>query len=169
MWFAGQETTSNTLAWLTLYLMTNPEAQEKLHQELTKVVGSDRIITLDDKMNLPYVNAVVAETQRLCNLVPNNVPHRITQDTDFHGFKLEADTIVVAQVSTVLYDEKYFPDPHSFKPERFIDANGKFQTKPELIPFSVGKRACLGEGLARLELYLFAANLFNQFEVQYFC
>jgi cytochrome P450 len=165
MWLAGQETTSNTLAWMVIYLMTYPEAQKRLHSELNKVIGSDRVITLNDKMSLPYVNAVVAETQRLCNLVPNNVPHRLTQDTNFHGFTIKEDTIVIPQVSSVLYDETFFPEPHKFKPERFIDSNGKFQTKPELIPFSIGKRACLGEGLARLELYLFAANLFNHFEI----
>jgi cytochrome P450 len=165
MWLAGQETTSNTLAWMVMYLMTNPSAQKRLHSELDKVIGSDRVITLDDKMNLPFVNAIVAETQRLCNLVPNNVPHRLTADVNFHGFSIKEDTIVIPQVSAVLYDPEIFADPHKFKPERFIDTNGKFQTKPELIPFSLGKRACLGEGLARLELYLFAANLFNHFEI----
>uniref|UniRef100_A0AC34FKM9 Cytochrome P450 n=1 Tax=Panagrolaimus sp. ES5 TaxID=591445 RepID=A0AC34FKM9_9BILA len=165
MWLAGQETTSNTLAWMVIYLMTNPEAQKRLHSELDKVIGSDRVITLDDKMNLPFVNAIVAETQRLCNLVPTNVPHRVTQDQNFHGFTIKEDTIAIPQISAVLYDSKFFPEPHKFKPERFIDAAGKFQTKPELIPFSLGKRACLGEGLARLELYLFAANLFNHFEI----
>uniref|UniRef100_A0AC34FUX6 Cytochrome P450 n=1 Tax=Panagrolaimus sp. ES5 TaxID=591445 RepID=A0AC34FUX6_9BILA len=146
--------------------MTNPEAQKSLHQQLDKVIASDRIITLDDKTDLPYVNAAVAETQRLCNLLPNNIPHRLTEDIkDFHGYSLKADTIVVPQISSVLYDKTIFPEPLKFKPERFLDFNGKFQSKPELIPFSIGKRACLGEGLARHELYLFTANLFNQFEV----
>uniref|UniRef100_A0A914Z7Z6 Cytochrome P450 n=1 Tax=Panagrolaimus superbus TaxID=310955 RepID=A0A914Z7Z6_9BILA len=165
MWLAAQETTSNTLSWMVLYMMTNPESQNLLHQELDKIIGSDRIITIEDKMNLPYVNAVVAETQRCCNLMPNNVPHRLITDINFHGYSLKADTIVVPQISSVLYDETIFPEPLKFKPERFIDANGKFISKPELIPFSIGKRACLGEGLARLELYLITANLLNQFEL----
>uniref|UniRef100_A0A914YYX8 Unspecific monooxygenase n=1 Tax=Panagrolaimus superbus TaxID=310955 RepID=A0A914YYX8_9BILA len=166
LWLAGQETTSNTLAWLVLYLMTNPDAQVKLHAELSKVIGSDRIITLDDKNNLPYVNAVVAESQRLCNLLPHNVPHRLLNDVNFHGYSLKANTIVVPQISQVLYDEKIFPEPQKFMPERFLDSEGRFQSKPELIPFSIGKRACLGESLARLELYLFTSNLFNHFEIQ---
>jgi cytochrome P450 len=165
MWLAGQETTSNTLSWMVLYLMTNPKSQKSIHHELDSIIGSDRIITLDDKMDLPYVNAVVAETQRLCNLLPNNVPHRLTEDLNFHGYNLKADTTVVPQISSVLYDETIFEEPLKFKPERFIDSNGKFQTKPELIPFGVGKRACLGESLARLELFLFTANLLNQFEI----
>lgn len=59
LWIAGQETTSNTLAWGVLYLMLDQDIQAKLHQELDKVVGSDRIVTMDDKPNLHYTSAIV--------------------------------------------------------------------------------------------------------------
>ena len=165
LWIAGQETTSNTLAWLCVYLIQNSHVQEKLHAELDLVIGSDRVITLDDKSNLNYVNAVVAETQRFCNLVPINVFHRTTKDTKIHGYYIPVNTVITHQVSTVLQDERYFPDPLVFKPERFLDKNGKFFQPPELMPFGIGKRACLGEGLARLELFLFTSNISNQFKV----
>uniref|UniRef100_A0A914PN03 Cytochrome P450 n=1 Tax=Panagrolaimus davidi TaxID=227884 RepID=A0A914PN03_9BILA len=76
LWVAGQETTSNTLAWLCAYLIQYPEVQQNLHKELDEVIGNDRIITLDDKSDLNYVNAVIAETQRYCNLGPTNLFHR---------------------------------------------------------------------------------------------
>uniref|UniRef100_A0AC34FJ33 Unspecific monooxygenase n=1 Tax=Panagrolaimus sp. ES5 TaxID=591445 RepID=A0AC34FJ33_9BILA len=165
LWLAGQESTAYTLAWIVLYLMTDLKAQKKLHAELTKVIDSDRFITHEDKINLPYLNAVIAESQRLGNLLVNNIPRRLTSDVTYHGYTLKKDTIVVPEISQVLYDEKIFPEPHKFLPERFLDSDGKFQTKPELIPFSIGKRACLGESMARAELYLFTANLFNHFEI----
>ena len=165
LWIAGQETTSNTLAWLCIFLIQNPHVQKKLHAELDEFVGSDRTITLDDKSSLNYVNAVVAETQRFCNLVPVNVFHRTTKDTEIRGYKIPENTVITHQVCTVLMDERYFPEPETFKPERFLDKNGKFFQPVELMPFGVGKRACLGEGLARLELFLFAANIANQFKV----
>uniref|UniRef100_A0A914Q6C9 Cytochrome P450 n=1 Tax=Panagrolaimus davidi TaxID=227884 RepID=A0A914Q6C9_9BILA len=165
LWLAGQESTAYTLAWIVLYLMKDQKAQKKLHTELSNIVGSNRYITLEDKNNLPYLNAVIAESQRLGNLLVTNIPRRLTEDIDYHGFTLKKDTIVCPEISQVLYDEKIFPEPHKFLPERFLDSNGKFQTKPELIPFSIGKRACLGESMARAELFLFTANLFNQFEV----
>lgn len=59
LWMAGQETTSNTLAWGAVYLMLNEDIQEKLHKELDEVIGSDRIITMEDKPKLPYTSAVV--------------------------------------------------------------------------------------------------------------
>ena len=107
----------------------------------------------------------MAETQRFCNLVSVNVFHRTTKDTEIRGYKIPESTVITHQVSTVLMDERYFPEPETFKPERFLDKNGKFFQPVELIPFGVGKRACLGEGLARLELFLFAANIANQFKV----
>ena len=166
LWLAGQETTSTTLLWLCIYLIRNQEIQKKVHEELDRVIGSDRIVTLDDKNELNYVNAVVAETQRFCNLIPLNVPHKTTKDVEIYGYKIPKGTLIVDQVSSVLFDERYFTDPHMFNPERFIDENGKFFTPPELIPFGVGKRACLGESLARMELFLFTANVFNQMKLK---
>uniref|UniRef100_A0A7E4W8B1 CYtochrome P450 family n=1 Tax=Panagrellus redivivus TaxID=6233 RepID=A0A7E4W8B1_PANRE len=163
LWLAGQETTATTLAWLFIYVIKNPEVQKKCQAELDEFVG-DRIVTLDDKVNLNYVNATVAEAQRLCNLVPINVPHRTTRDVEIMGHKIPKHTVIMNQISTVMHDERYFPDAKSFKPERFLDEKGKFYAPPELMPFSVGKRACLGEGLARLELFLFTANALNQLQ-----
>uniref|UniRef100_A0A7E4VN01 Unspecific monooxygenase n=1 Tax=Panagrellus redivivus TaxID=6233 RepID=A0A7E4VN01_PANRE len=166
IWIAGQGTTSTTLSWLFLYIIQNADVQSKAQNELDSVIGSDRIITLNDKANLHYINAIVAETQRCCNLVALNVPHTTTRDVTIHGYTIPAGMTIMNQISTVLHDEHCFPDPKEFKPERFINCEGKLFQPMELMPFSVGKRACLGEGLARVELFLFAANLLNQFKFE---
>ncbi|KAH7718158.1 CYP-33A1 protein [Aphelenchoides avenae] len=121
---------------------------------------------MDDRSSLHYTNAVIMEAQRVCNLSPQNILHRTTRDVEVDGYMLSEGTAIVPQISTVLYDEKIFPDPKRFDPSRFLDENGRFKPMPQVIPFSVGKRQCLGEGLARMELYLFVANLFNQFKFQ---
>uniref|UniRef100_A0A7E4W962 Unspecific monooxygenase n=1 Tax=Panagrellus redivivus TaxID=6233 RepID=A0A7E4W962_PANRE len=163
LWVAGQETTATTLAWMVIYIIQNPEVQKKCQAELDEFIG-DRIATLDDKINLNYINATVAEVQRMSNLLAINIPHKTTRDVEILGYSFPKGTVIINQISTVMQDERYFPDAKSFKPERFLDDKGKFFAPPELMPFSVGKRACLGEGLARLELFLFTANLLNQFK-----
>ncbi|EGT58974.1 CBN-CYP-33C9 protein [Caenorhabditis brenneri] len=165
LWFAALMTTSNTMTWCFAYTLNYPEAQQKLHEELDRVIGSDRYINTNDKSNLPYTNAYINEIQRTANLVPLNLLHMTTRDTILNGYKIPKGTGVVAQISTVMYDEKVFPDPYTFNPGRFIDEDGKLKKVEQLVPYSVGKRQCLGEGLARMELFLFIANFFNRYKI----
>uniref|UniRef100_A0AC35EZ35 Cytochrome P450 n=1 Tax=Panagrolaimus sp. PS1159 TaxID=55785 RepID=A0AC35EZ35_9BILA len=166
MWVAGQETSAKMLTWLSLYLTAFPEIQAKLHKELDEQIGSSRLITLDDKNNLHYTNAVILETQRHCNLGAFNLIRRTLKPVEIRGYKLPVNTLITYASHTVNYDDRYFPNARKFDPERFIDENGKFYTRPEVMPFGLGKRACLGEGLARIELFLFTANIFNQFRLK---
>uniref|UniRef100_A0AC34FN43 Cytochrome P450 n=1 Tax=Panagrolaimus sp. ES5 TaxID=591445 RepID=A0AC34FN43_9BILA len=165
LWSAGQETTSTTLAWLVYYVTYFADAQSKIHEELDKVIGSDRLVTMNDKPNLPYINAVVNESQRRGNIGPINLFHRTLEDIEIRGHKIRKNITIVDNFATVMMDKRYFDNPDKFDPSRFIDENGKFVTKPEVFPFGIGKRACLGEGLARMELFLFTANIFNQLKL----
>ena len=165
LWVAGQETTSNTISWLCIYLINRPEIQKKFHEELDTVIGSDRLITVEDKNSLNYVNAVIAETQRYCNVIPLNALHRTTKNVEIHGYNIPKGTLVTHQISTLMKDERYFKDPEAFNPERFLNENKKFYSPPEFMPFRIGKRDCMGEGLARMELFLFTANIFNQMKL----
>ena len=164
-WIAGQETTTNSLAWGVLYLMLNQSIQDKMQEEIDSVIPDSRLITLSDKANLPYCQAVVLEVQRIANVVPLNVLHSTTEDTLVGGYLLPKGTLIVPQISSILFDEKIFPDPMTFQPERFLDVDGSFRECKEMIPFSVGNRRCLGEGLAKMELFLFITNIFNRFQV----
>uniref|UniRef100_A0A183CNJ2 Cytochrome n=1 Tax=Globodera pallida TaxID=36090 RepID=A0A183CNJ2_GLOPA len=108
------------------------------------------------------------ETLRIANILPNNVLHALTREVTVDGFKLPKGIAIVPQVSAVLIDDAVFSEPTRFKPERFLEQNGANKSLArcdELIPFSVGKRQCLGESMARMELFLFIANIFNQYKV----
>ncbi|CAJ0592037.1 unnamed protein product [Cylicocyclus nassatus] len=101
----------------------------------------------------------------MANLLPMNLPHELMRDVQIGKWHIPAGTGVIGQISNVLYDEEVFDDPLVFNPNRFIDDNCKLKKVDELIPFSIGKRQCLGEGLARMELFLFVANLINRFKL----
>ncbi|CAB3398648.1 unnamed protein product [Caenorhabditis bovis] len=165
LWFAGLTTMSNTLQWCFAYVLNYPQFVAKVHEEMDRVIQGDRLITMDDKNNLPYMNAFINECQRCANVVPLNLLHMTTKDTVINGYSIPKGTGVVAQISTAMLDERVFKNPDAFNPDRFI-ANGKLRKIDELVPFSVGKRQCLGEGMARMELFLFVANFLNRYHIR---
>ncbi|CAD5221447.1 unnamed protein product [Bursaphelenchus okinawaensis] len=165
LWIAGQETTSITLTWAISYMVNHPETQQKAQDELDRVIGSNRLITMADRKDLHYVNAFVNEAQRCANILPINLPRRTTKDVEIDGKLLPKGTIVFPQISTIMHDPEVFDSPSTFNPGRFIDENGRFKQIEEVVPFSIGKRACLGEGLARMELFLITANILNRYKL----
>ncbi|KAI6184603.1 hypothetical protein M3Y97_00614200 [Aphelenchoides bicaudatus] len=165
LWFAGQETTSSTMTWGLAYIIRHPEVQKRMQDEMDKAIGSDRMITVSDKPSLPYTQAVVLEIQRMANIVAINLPRKASRDVEINGKVIPQGTIIIPQISVIMADHKVFKDPKEFNPSRFIDKNGNFKPADEVIPFSIGKRQCLGEGLARMELFLFTANIINQYKL----
>ncbi|TMS35705.1 hypothetical protein L596_003048 [Steinernema carpocapsae] len=165
LWIAGMETTINTLSYGLICILHNPEVQERLHEELNSVVGSDRLITVDDRSRLPYLSAVINETQRCANVLAQNLFHKTTRDVVIEGHSIPKGTCIIPQISCVLLDPTVFSEPEKFKPQRFLTKENKVIKYEELVPFSIGKRQCLGEALARMELFLIMGNLFNRYKI----
>uniref|UniRef100_A0A914X294 Unspecific monooxygenase n=1 Tax=Plectus sambesii TaxID=2011161 RepID=A0A914X294_9BILA len=166
LWIAGMETTVTTLKWAFLYLLHHPEVQDNIHKELDEVIGEDREITMADKPKLPYTTATISEIQRCANILPMNLPHRTTQRVTVDGYDIAEGTVIVPQISAVHMDEKHFLQPKTFDPSRFLEADGRTVKKvDQLIPFSLGKRQCMGESLARMELFLVFVNLVRKFKL----
>uniref|UniRef100_A0A672YG86 Cytochrome P450 2J6-like n=1 Tax=Sphaeramia orbicularis TaxID=375764 RepID=A0A672YG86_9TELE len=163
LFLAGTETTSTTLLWALVYLMKNPDIQEKVHAEIDKVIGQSRLPTMADRPNLPYTDAVIHEIQRLGNIVPLNGLRTAAKDTTLDGYFIPKGTSLMPMLTSVLFDKNEWETPDTFNPGHFLDAEGKFVKKEALLPFSAGKRVCLGEGLAKMELFLFFVGLLQKF------
>ncbi|XP_060132853.1 cytochrome P450 2J2 isoform X2 [Zootoca vivipara] len=164
LFFAGTETTSTTLRWALLYMAIYPEIQAKVQVEIDSVIGH-RQPAMDDRDSMPYTNAVVHEIQRISNIVPGNVPRVTTKDTTLAGFHIPKGTILLANLTSVLFEKDEWETPNEFNPGHFLE-NGQFKKKEAFLPFSAGKRACLGEQLARTELFLFFTALMQKFTFQ---
>ncbi len=164
---AGSETTSSTLLWGMLYLMLNPDIQDKVHKELDEVIGKGIQPKIADRNRTPYTEAVLLEIQRLGNITDRALPHRAVQDCYLSsGHFVPKDSMVFVWLGAVMSDPKEFPNPAKFDPTRYLDDNGSFQAHPRVVPFGLGKRRCLGEALAKMQLYLFFTGLMTRFRVE---
>ncbi|XP_048833567.1 cytochrome P450 2J2-like [Brienomyrus brachyistius] len=159
---AGSESTATTLYWGLLYMIKHPDIQEKVQAEIDSVVGRSRQPSMADRPNIPYTDAVIHEIQRMGNVVPVNA-RLTTKDTELRGYTIPKGTTLMVTLDSVLFDETEWETPFTFNPGHFLDAEGKFRRRDAFLPFSAGKRVCLGEQLARMELFLFFTSLLQRF------
>uniref|UniRef100_A0A3B4AIA9 Uncharacterized protein n=1 Tax=Periophthalmus magnuspinnatus TaxID=409849 RepID=A0A3B4AIA9_9GOBI len=116
-----------------------------------------------DRKDLPFTDAVIHETQRIANIVPLSLPHQTSQDITFQNYFIKKGTTVWPLLTSVLYDESEWEKPHTFYPAHFLHKDGTFRKRDAFMPFSAGRRICLGEGLARMELFIFFVTLMQRF------
>ncbi|XP_029008899.1 cytochrome P450 2J6-like [Betta splendens] len=162
--FAGTDTTSNTLLTGFLYLTTYPNIQERCQQEIDQVLQGKDLVSFDDRHNMPYMQAVVHEVQRVANTAPLSVFHCTSKDTELMGYSIPKGTMIVPNLTSVLNEEGQWKFPHDFNPENFLSDQGEFVKPEAFMPFSTGPRMCPGEGLARMELFLIMVTLLKKFK-----
>ncbi|KAG9282741.1 cytochrome P450 2J2-like [Astyanax mexicanus] len=165
MFEAGSETSATTIWWGLLYMMKYPEIQEKVQAEIDRVIGQSRQLNMDDRPSMPYTDAVIHEIQRMGNVVPLGATKTACKDTTLGGYFIPKGTAVNTNLSSVLYDKNEWETPNTFNPEHFLDKQGQFRKRDAFLPFSAGRRSCLGEQLARMELFLFFATLLQRFRL----
>ncbi|KAG8013629.1 Cytochrome P450 1B1 [Nibea albiflora] len=161
---AGQDTMSTVMQWIILLLVKHPDIQAKLHELIDKAVGQDRLPSTEDRSNLAYLDAFIYETMRFTSFVPVTIPHSTTSDVTIEGLHIPKDTVVFINQWSVNHDPLKWKDPHIFDPSRFLDENGaldKDVTNGVMI-FSSGKRRCIGDQIAKVEVFLFTAILLHQ-------
>ncbi|TDH15325.1 hypothetical protein EPR50_G00029940 [Perca flavescens] len=163
LYLAGTETTSSTLRFGLSVLLKYPKIQEKMQQEIDTVIEKERLPCMEDRKCLPFTDAVLHEIQRLLDIVPMNVPHYALQDFSFRGYTIPKATLIIPLLHSVLKEEKQWETPWSFNPRHFLDQNDNFKKNPAFLPFSAGKRSCVGESLARMEIFLFLVSLLQRF------
>uniref|UniRef100_A0A8C6V6R1 Cytochrome P450 family 2 subfamily R member 1 n=1 Tax=Naja naja TaxID=35670 RepID=A0A8C6V6R1_NAJNA len=164
---AGTETTTNVLRWAVLFMALYPNIQGHVHKEIDLVIGPNKTACLEDKCKMPYTEAVLHEILRFCNIVPLGIFHATSKDTVVRGYSIPQGTTVITNLYSVHFDEKYWSNPEMFCPERFLDSSGQFVKKEAFIPFSLGRRHCLGEQLARMEMFLFFTALLQRFHLHF--
>ncbi|MCL4147319.1 UNVERIFIED_CONTAM: hypothetical protein GTU68_037165, partial [Idotea baltica] len=166
LFFAGSDTTASTLRWLIQLMALNPEIQKKVQVEIDSVVPRDRLPSLADKPKLPFTDATLHESLRMAHLAPLGVFHGAREDTTIEQYFIPG-TVIVSFLYACHMDTKYWDKPNTFNPAHFLDSKGNFTANTDFfMPFSTGRRSCLGESLARTELFLFGTSLIQNFSFE---
>ncbi|KXN92808.1 O-methylsterigmatocystin oxidoreductase [Leucoagaricus sp. SymC.cos] len=154
---AGADTLGAAIIVFILAMTLNPEVQAKAQAEIDRVLESGRLPEFSDQESLPYVTAVMKETLRWQPPNPQAVPHLNTEDDTYMGYHIPKGSIVIPNVWAMSRDEKRFPEPEQFQPERFLTSDGKLNPKandPFDFVFGFGRRKCVGTHVAVSTLWM---------------
>ncbi|XP_053232116.1 cytochrome P450 2C8-like [Podarcis raffonei] len=166
LFLAGTGTTSVFLISGLMVMAKLPHIQAKVQQEIDEVTSATRAPSMEDRVRMPFTNAVIHEILRYPQISNETIPRTTSCDTKFRGFTIPKGTAVAPMLTTVHRDPLQWETPKQFNPGHFLDEKGQFKKKNALIAFSAGKRACIGEALARMELFLFFSTLLQNFTFQ---
>nr|CAB3235793.1 cytochrome P450 2U1-like [Phallusia mammillata] len=165
LFVAGTETSSTTLRWACLCLMLNPDVQEKMLEEIDHVIGKEGTPSVSHREKMPFSCAVLHEVMRFRTMLPLSLSRNATKDVTVRGLHIPKGTQVFANLWQVHNDETYWKNPNKFEPQRHLDENGNFTNSRYVIPFGAGARVCMGEHLARTQLWVFLINIVQRFRI----
>jgi cytochrome P450 len=164
IFLAGYESTALTLAWAWYLLAQNSGVEARLHAELDAVLGG-RLPTFEDLPRLEYTGRVLSESMRLYPPAWRLVRWAI-EDCEFGGYVVPAGSQVIVSQYVMHHDERYFPDPFRFDPERWTPEAKASRPQYSFFPFGGGPRRCLGETFAVVEGVLLLATLAQRWRLR---
>ncbi|CAL1284554.1 unnamed protein product [Larinioides sclopetarius] len=164
----GSDTSRTFLCWIFLAMATHPEVQENVQKEIDTVLGKDGKLPWSERAKLPYTYATLLENNRWRTVTPLSLPHCASEDTRIGGYDVPKGWNVVSNVYSLHNDPKYWKDPDSFRPERFLDKNGcLIMTRLDsYAPFSLGRRICPGETVAMMEIFHYFTAVMQRFDIR---
>lgn len=166
LYTAGADTTVSSLACFFLAMMIYPEVQKKAQAEIDQVIGTKRLPKIEDRANLPYIEAIVLEVLRWHPVAPMALPHCTTEDDTIEGYYIPKGSMVFANVWHFTHDPAVYSDPEKFKPERYFATKGREpEPDPHMFSFGFGRRVCPGRILADNALFLNIAQSLAVFSI----
>ncbi|XP_014664608.1 PREDICTED: cytochrome P450 2F3-like [Priapulus caudatus] len=149
---AGIETFSTTFDWFALCTAMYTDVQSKVRTEIDEVIGT-RLPTYEDRLKMPYTEATCMELQRIGNIGMSLLLRTVTKGIELGGHNIPAGASLLVNAYTMQIDEDYWKNPDELNPDRFLDGSGKVIVKPDsFMPFSLGRRNCIGESLGRTSI-----------------
>ncbi|KAL5996110.1 hypothetical protein ACLOJK_026183 [Asimina triloba] len=166
----GTDTTSTAMDWIFANLVKNQDKQEKLVEDIERVVGKDGEIKEEDLQKMRYLKAVILEGLRRHPPGHLLLSHGVSEEVTLGGYVIPKNAVVNVTIAEIGLDKEVWEDPLEFRPERFlkeddeegVDITGSREIK--MMPFGVGRRICPALSLAILHLEYLVANLVREFQ-----
>ncbi|XP_002738927.2 cytochrome P450 4V2-like [Saccoglossus kowalevskii] len=164
--FEGHDTTAAALTWATYLIASHPEVQERIFEELDGIFGdSNRPVTMDDLKEMKYLDNTIKESLRMYPSVPI-FARQLDEDVTLAGFKIPSEANILVAPYALHRDEKYFPNPEVFDPDRFSSSRSKHRHPYAYVPFSAGLRNCIGQKFALYEEKVVLSSIFRKFKIE---
>jgi len=164
---AGADTVVSTILSFVLAMAIHPDIQEKAQSELDNVIGP-RLPYFTDDEQLPFIDCICYELLRWNPVTPLAVPHYVSEDDEYKGYRIPKGTVVLPNVWAILHDPSVYPDPFAFKPERFSDHETNTLAGINDIPdaaFGFGRRMCPGRWLAFQSIRIAVASILSVYNI----
>jgi len=164
----GADTTVSATASFFLAMVLSPNIQKKAQDEIDRVIGGNRLPCFADKSSLPYTSCIVWECLRWNPVTPLAVPHFVTKDDEYNGYRIPKGSTVLANVWAILHDEYTYPEPHKFNPERFENQEKNSLAGINELPhaaFGFGRRMCPGRWLAYDSIWIAVALVLSVYNI----
>lgn len=162
--FLGGHSAIGNLVMVTLVaIVKHPEVIRRIQAEIDSVTGGERLPNLFDKSSMPYTEATLWETLRTAS--SPIVPHVASRDTEIDGYTINKGTMIFINNYELNLGKEYWEEPHLFKPERFLSADGHIVKPAHFIPFSTGKRTCIGQRLVQCFSFVLLTTLLQHYDI----
>ncbi|XP_028415848.1 steroid 17-alpha-hydroxylase/17,20 lyase-like [Dendronephthya gigantea] len=163
--FSAHDTNNAISTWFILYMILYRNVQEKVHEEFDRVIGDSRLPCLEDADNLPYFQATICEVIRHAVSIAL-IMRRAVRDTKIQDHIIPKGTTIILNLWRIHHDETKWKSPSRFLPSRFLNENEQFigwKSELDFFPFSIGRRACPGIALGKMNVFITLSRLFHQF------
>ncbi|KAI2801625.1 hypothetical protein BLOT_009439, partial [Blomia tropicalis] len=163
----GIFTVTNAMVFLMYTLAANPDAQEKLYQEIVSIIGdnsSEYLVRYADISRMTYLKACVTESFRMNGPIPG-VFRITTEPIVLSGYQIPSNTPIFIHSMTTCKTEKYFPDADQYKPERWLNEDAKPHPYA-LLPFGFGSRVCIGKRFAENQINLAIIRIIQEYRLE---
>ncbi|XP_014674010.1 PREDICTED: cytochrome P450 2D6-like [Priapulus caudatus] len=162
---SGIITSAHSVVWGLLLLALHADVQTDVQGEIHQTVGEARAPRVEDMASMPYTAATVWEVMRYRSVLPLGVPHATSEEMQVDGYRIPAGTHVVPFLHGVLSDPAHWRYPDEFNPRNFLDENGNLHRPAAFMPFSLGKRQCIGMRIGEQKLFLLLTGVLQRFTI----